>query len=292
MYQMKTLKLSLFALIVIVSSSCKKEIKPSVSADEEIVISNRVQGAAPQSNGTPKPLLIASQSPAPVSVGNQVTVTYTAKDPSTNSTISCGKVTIYMYNGAEWVEVATSTTPVATYSFTPTTADDCAYQFKAGFAPGGGDVNCQGSYAGVNYEDGTAFCVDVIQQTCVTTFTIGSNVSAVNLNNGLYEFTITYTLTSPVDVSNVKFQGGATAGGNSGHSITDYGNTVVVNANNNNTVVKWVGDLKACTPQTVSFKYTRNFSCPATDAYVTGDWSASTSTQDLGTISRLTYSCN
>jgi len=131
----------------------------------------------------------------------------------------------------------------------------------------------------VNYEDGTAFCVDVIQQTCVTTFTIGSNVSAVNLNNGLYEFTITYTLTSPVDVSNV-------------NSITDYGNTVVVNANNNNTVVKWVGDLKACTPQTVSFKYTRNFSCPATDAYVTGDWSASTSTQDLGTISRLTYSCN
>ncbi len=90
----------------------------------------------------------------------------------------------------------------------------------------------------------------------------------------------------------IKFQGGATAGGNSGHAITDFGNTVVVNANNNNTVVKWTGDLQACTPQKVWFKYTRNFSCPATDAVVTGNWKASIGDVVLGEITPLTYTCN
>lgn len=81
------------------------------------------------------------------------------------------------------------------------------------------------------------------------------------MKNGQFEFTITYTLISPVDYSKVKFQGGATASGKEGSLVNDIGNTTVDNLNNNNTVQKWEGPLKACTPQKVTVKYTRNFKC-------------------------------
>jgi hypothetical protein len=123
-------------------------------------------------------------------------------------------------------------------------------------------------------------------------FTIVPTVEATNVGGGLYEFSITYVLTSPVDVSGVKFQGGATAGGNEGHDVTDFGNTSLVNDNKNNTVVKWTGDLQACTPTTVHFKYTRQFGCPATAAQVTGNWKASVGDITLGEIAPITYSCN
>ena len=288
---MKALKLPLLGLFAILFSACQKDTSHFSVANSDIAVSAKKVGPLSSSeNGTAKPVLTASQNPAPVAVGNSVTVSYTATDPNTAATVNCGRVYIYQWDGSVWVEVASASSPTASFTFTPSTATDCAYKFRAGFTPGGGTVNCSGSYAGVDYSTEQDFCVDVIQP-CVQSFTIGSNVSAVDHGNGLYEFTITYTLTSPVDVSNVKFQGGATAGGNTGHTITDLGNTVVVNANLNNTVLKWEGDLHACQPQTIAFKYTRNFSCPATDAAVTGQWSAKTPEIDLGIIAPLTYSC-
>lgn len=288
---MKVLKLPLLALFVVLFS-CKKDIHQSSAADSDLASVNKKSNISLQGEGTPKPVLTPSQTPAPVAVGNSVTVSYTATDPNSNASINCGRVFIYEWDNSSstWVEVAVASSPTASFTFTPSTADDCAYKFRAGFAPGGGDVNCQGSYAGVDYTTQSDFCVDVIQP-CVQAFTIGSNVSATNLGNGQYEFTVTYTLTSPVDVSGVKFQGGATSGGHFDHAMTDLGNTVVVNANLQNTVLKWEGDLHACQPQTVWFKYKRDFSCPATDEEVTGGWSAKTMTAELGSLSPLTYSC-
>ena len=286
---MKSLKVSWLGLVAIVLFACNKEKGELIVSDSEI------SGARSQvlANGTPKPVLTPSQSPAPATTGNPVTVSYTATDPGTSAAVNCGRVIIYQWNGSAWVEVASGFSPTASFTFTPLTANDCAYKFRAGFTPGGGSggVNCSGSYAGVDYTTQQDFCVDVID-ACVSIFTIEGNVTGTDIGNGLYEFTVTYTLTSPIDQTGVKFQGGATAGGNSGHAITDLGNTVVVNANNNNTVLKWEGNLVACQPQTVSFKYTRNFSCPATDAAVTGQWSAKSGETVLGLIAPLTYSCN
>ena len=68
-----------------------------------------------------------------------------------------------------------------------------------------------------------------VTRPCVNVFTIEPTVEATNIGGGLYEFSITYVLASPVDVSGVKFQGGATAGGSTGHELTDFGNTSLVN---------------------------------------------------------------
>ena len=275
----------LVSFLAFIFSSCSKELASKTSA-------NSISGGSVASNSVvnKKPILTPSQSPAPVRKGNSVTVSYTATDPNTGSAVSCGRVKIYQWIDGVWIEVASGNAPTVSLTLSTQTADDCAYKFRAGFDPGGPN-QCRGAYTGVDYLLGQDFCVDVIEP-CVEVFTIDGQTTAVNLQNGLYEFTITYTLTSPVNVAGVKFQGGATAGGNTGHTITNLGEFQYANVNNNNTVLKWVGDLQACTPKVLTFKYTRNFSCPSVDALVTGDWSASIDVTQLGYIAKLPYTCN
>jgi hypothetical protein len=187
----------------------------------------------------------------------------------------------------DWVKVAeadvTASVHEVVYNFVPSIAGDDVYEFRVHYIKSGG---CDG----FNTHMSGSYFLDVENQ-CVSEFTIIPSITGQNIGGGLYEFTISYTLISPVDVSGIKFQGGATAGGNVGHQITDLGNTSVVNANQNNTVLKWEGDLTACTPQTVNFKFTRNFSCPATDELITGAWSAVAGATTLGSINSLPYTC-
>jgi hypothetical protein len=279
---------TLILILTSVFSSCSKDLGNSSSADD----ANSIAGVQVASNGvvsTKKPVLTPSQDPAPVNKGNSVTIRYSAADATSGAAVQCGRIKIYQWLAGTWTEVASGTAPTVSFTLQTLTADDCAYKFRAGFDPGGTN-QCRGSYTGVDYLLGQEFCVDVVEP-CVDVFTIDGHTEAKDLQNGLYEFTITYTLTSPVDVEGVKFQGGATAGGKTGHAITDVGDFEYVNINNNNTVLKWVGDLKACTPKVLSFKYTRNFSCPADGALVTGDWSASTVAGELGVIAKLPYNC-
>ncbi|MBA2498476.1 MAG: hypothetical protein H0V30_01985 [Chitinophagaceae bacterium] len=287
---MKTIKLGSIALLFFcIFSACTKDdldyetnvISTSTNKAAKTIAQNEVT--------TGEVELIRSLS-GEAKVNSPVTIIYTAKDDFNGKDITCGQIMIFQLINAEWVKVAQSAAPSASYEFTPQQAGICAYEFKAHFNGGAGpDGNpCQGTYKAMQTE---GECVEV-SNDCVTEFTIDSDVNANDLGNGLYEFTISYTLTSPEDVTNVKFQGGATAGGNSGHAIIDFGNTIVVNANNNNTVVKWNGDLLACEPQVVTFKYQRNFACPATDAQVTGNWKASVGETILGEIAPLIFSCN
>ena len=284
---MKVLKATCLVLLTFsIFSSCKKDVDSTSSLQGGVT---SLDAKSQSANNDKKPLLTASQSPAPVKKGDPVTVSYSATDLTSAAAVECGRIKIYQLKAGVWTEVASGNAPTVTFTFTPETADDCAYTFRAGFDPGG-TVQCRGAYSGVDYLTQQDFCADVIDP-CVNVFTVEGNASAVNLNNGLYEFTISYTLTSPTDVSGVKFQGGATAGGNTGHAVTDLGNLRYAHINNNNTVLKWEGDLKACVPQVLTFKYTRNFSCPASGALVTGDWTASAGGLLLGSIESLPYSC-
>ena len=287
---MKTIKTGSIALALFcIFSACTKGDLVSETLVQTSSTNKAVKTNAQNEVTSGEAVLVRSLSNEAI-VGKPVTITYTAKDDFNNQDITCGQIQIFQLIEDEWVKVAQAPAPAASFTFTPSVAGTCAYEFKARFngGAGPGGTPCQGSYG--PYEKAPE-CVEV-KNDCVTTFTIDSDVSASDLGNGLYEFTISYTLTSPEAVSNVKFQGGATAGGNSGHAITERGNTTIVNANNNNTVVKWEGNLEACTPQVVTFTYTRNFSCPATDATVTGSWKASVGETILGEIAPLTYSCN
>ena len=183
---MKTLQLSTI-LFVLVSlfSSCTKDSSISLDSSLSAAASRTtVLGGGNNNNpggggGDKKPVLTPTQSPAPVAVGNSVTVTYAATDAASGASVSCGKIIIYRWNNATsaWDQVSEGAAPTASFTFTPTTADDCAYKFRAGFAPGGGTQNCQGAYAGVDHLAGTDFCADVINP-CVSVFTIGHNVTA------------------------------------------------------------------------------------------------------------------
>lgn len=284
---MRILNLSTLALFAMsIFSSCTKEV--STPETESSLFGAQTANLAVVNNK--KPVLTPSQSPNPVTKGNSVVISYSAADATSSALLQCGRITIYQWINGAWSAIATGNAPtVSTAAIQTQTADDCAYKFRAGFDPGGSN-SCRGAYTGVDYLLQQDFCADVIDP-CVNVFTIEGDAQAVNLNNGLYEFTITYTLTSPVDVAGVKFQGGATAGGNSGHAITNVGAFEYVNINNNNTVLKWEGDLQACTPKVLTFKYTRNFSCPASGALVTGDWKASLGAEVLGEIAKLPYNC-
>ena len=288
---MKALKLSSIALLFLsIFSSCKKNSTGLSLFDVDNAASVNTRGGGPgNTNNTPdvSPSLTMMYNPDPAILNQTVTVTGTF-DASTGVAVpDCGKLQMFQKINGDWVKVAdadvTATSHQVTYDFTPTVAGDDVYEFRLHYIKSGGCDGFSTTMSGSYFID--------VQTQCVSVFTITPSISAVNLNNGLYEFTITYTLTSPVDVSGIKFQGGATAGGNVGHEVTDLGNTTVVNANNNNTVLKWEGDLTACTPQTVTFKFTRNFSCPATDELITGQWSASAGGVVLGTVASIPYSC-
>lgn len=289
---MKILKLSsitaCIALLCFIIS-CTKETSNQIALENASTLS-LAKGRLMNIQHSKKPVLTPSKDLAVVRKGSSVTITYTATDRISNEPVGCGNIKIYQLKEAEWVEVASHDAPSVSVTIEATTAGDCAYQFKAGFTPGNADEKCKGSYAGVDYTEQAAYCVKV--EDCVTEFTIDPQVTAKPIGGGLYEFTVSYTLTSPENIQGVKFQGGATAGGNSGHAVTDLGTTEVVNANRNNTVLKWEGNLNACTPQVVTFKYTRNFSCPTTGGSVTGNWTAKVGETLLGSVAPLVYSCN
>ena len=293
---MKTLKLSVIALCLLGAfSSCTKDVTRESS--QESTNSSSLKAQSIMTVNAKKPVLVASQSATPAKIGDQVTVSYTAYDRMSNAQITCGHIVIYQWIGGEWKEVARGNAPTVNVPvFTATTAEDCAYKFRAGFDPGAGNggVGCKGAYSGYDYLDveQDIFCVDV-KTECVEDFTVVGSAAKAEVTGepGVYEFTVTFELTSPVDVANVKFHGGATSGGKFKHKVTELGDmTEVVNDNNQNTVLKWEGNLEACTKKTLSFKYKRMFDCPATDAEVTGNWTAKVGETLLGETV-VTYSC-
>jgi hypothetical protein len=279
---MKALKLSSFALLFLgILFSCTKS--GSISSTNDLSVNAR-GGPDNLGSGDVDPGLVVNFKPDPAVVNKPVTVS--GEFDGSTAIPDCGKLQLFEMINGNWVKVGDAnvspTTHQVSYEFTPTIAGDDVYEFCVHYVKAGCD--------GFSTSQSANYYLDVTSP-CVSQFTITPSLSAVNIGGGLYEFTISYTLTSPEDVQGVKFQGGATAGGNVGHQVTDLGNTVVVNANNNNTVLKWEGDLTACTPQTITFKFTRNFSCPATNELITGQWSASVGANILGSINSLPYSC-
>ena len=287
---MKTLTLSSIALLFLsIFTSCEKSTESLV--EDGFSSSSALRVGTPgnsSANTSVDPSLVVVFNPNPAELGKTVSV-IGSFDPTTGVAVpDCGKLQLFQKVAADWVKVAESdisaSVHAVTYNFQPAVAGEDVYEFRTHFIKSGGGCN------GFNTHFSNSYFLDVVKP-CVSVFTITPSVSAVNIGGGLYEFTVTYTLTSPVDVEGIKFQGGATAGGNSGHQVTDLGNTSVVNANNNNTVLKWEGKLTACTPQEISFKYTRNFSCPANAASITGQWTAVQGATLLGAIDPLPYSC-
>jgi hypothetical protein len=309
---MKALKLStLAACIFLFVSSCTKtsdtlsSSSTSTTSSQNAVFGAKAGGQGSEQQGgnqvqsnQPKDLtsITINLNPNPVNQNSNYTVTGMVVFPEA---VETGKVVIEravdandnytsVENADDWVQfyVENITSSVTSYTITKTalaTEDPGFYGFRLHFIPSGGAGVKSGKSTEVNLE---------VKRACVSTFTIKGNATAVPVGDGNYEFTITYELTSPVDVTGIKFQGGATSGGQFAHNVTSFGDFVVVNANLQNTVLKWTGDLTACQPKTLTFKYVRKFSCPATDALVTGEWTAKQGETLLADPVHVTYTCS
>jgi hypothetical protein len=318
---MKALKLSTICAFLLILSACTKDVdtlstsSSSLSETSEAQLSNNkvaatgggqsggsgtsgvTGGASIQGNGDVAPALTILYNSPEGTVGQPITVTGTFASGQTAPT--CGKLQIQELINGQWVAKTVDTdgdgTPDAdnvnvtsiidevNYTFTPTTPGTPAHNFRVHYI----GANCRG-YAN-NFSDG--FPLNVVA-ACVQSFDIQKSASAVNNYDGTYTFTITFTLTSPNELTGVKFQGGATSGGQDKHDMLSMENLVVVNDNKQNTVLAWEGNLEKCKPQTMSFSYKRKFACPATEAAITGTWTAKQGETLLAEPVQVTHSCN
>jgi hypothetical protein len=308
---MKALKLStLAACLFLFVSSCTKTVDTLSSSSTSTTSSqNAVMGAKAGGQGGEQqggatttgneektPVLTPSRIPAQASAGTPFTVSYTATDPGTGEEIECGVVTIFQWINNDWKPVASGPAPTVSFTIQNPTAGDCAYKFRAGFNSGGaGDAApCRGGmYSGVGVGTQHDYCVNVAAACNIQDFGITGVATAVPVagEEGMYEFTITFTLKTPEAIENIHFQGGATAGGQFEHELTDKGDMTVLHDNKQNTVLYWEGSLTDCGTESLTFKYKRRFSCPATDAVVTGDWTATVGGTQIGVPVWVTYSC-
>lgn len=315
---MKALKLSSIALCVfaLISSCTKDSLETSTASSsslQSVLGANGKGTAEPQSGGSqqgggqsnqPQDLtsITITLNPNPVNQGSNYTVTGNVVFPVAVTTgrvvieravdeDADGKVIGYtsVANADDWVEFDSKEITASTTNYTitkTTTATEAPgfYGFRLHFIPSGG--------AGVKSGKSTEVNLEVKRVCIVNAFTVTpEETEAVDNGDGTYTFTIAFTLASPEDVNGIKFQGGATSGGQFKHEMVSFGNTVLVHDNNQNTVLKWEGDLKACTPQKVTFSYKKKFSCPATDAVVTGEWTAKVGEVLYGQPVWATYSC-
>jgi hypothetical protein len=143
------------------------------------------------------PSLTATFNPDPATVNQPVTVTGTF-DGAT-AIPDCGKLQLFQGDagGVTWDKVAdadiSSSLHAVAYTFTPTIAGDDVYEYYVHFVRSGGcDVFSENKSESYFLE---------VQNQCVSVFTINPSISAENLGNGLYEFTVGYTLISSVDVT-------------------------------------------------------------------------------------------
>lgn len=127
---------------------------------------------------------------------------------------------------------------------------------------------------------------------CVKELTVEPQVTGRDLGNGNYEFTVTYKLTSPIEIADFTFQGGASSGGQFQHQLKA-SEGFDVKHNNQNSVLTYSGSLKACTPLEMSFTYVRKYKCAEDIAdAITGNWTMVVNNEVVKEVTPLTYSCN
>jgi hypothetical protein len=218
---MKTLKLSsiAFAFLCLISSCTKDSAQLSSQSNDQTMLSARqtlsgqsVKTGPANENPIPGndkvvPEMTISFNPDPAILGEAVTVT--GSFVQDGSTPDCGAIQLMMStDGTTWTNVGqeknvSATVQEVSYAFTPTLSGDKAYQFKLHYISSG--PNCK------EYDQGwsTIFYLDV--KACQGLNLTRELVNMAPASNGLYEFTVAYTVTTcGIEFDKLKLQGGLT----------------------------------------------------------------------------------
>lgn len=269
--------------------SCQKEVT-TTAADRNVTM-HTPGGGGGCSQTVPSGFVQVSYPNGTPVAGQQTTV---------RVCVPCGSMTEanILLNGTV-VGTATASPGVSCLdiTFTPSASSDCTdpnnqYKLDIKYNNSGGSTCSSTTWPDAPYcnpgvvAQASTICIPVSATTCdpANPLTLTGTVNSITDSAGLgirSIIDVTYCVTSCKNITGVKVQGGATAGGNVGaylisysdHSlVTTAGGITYPHQLNNNWVLSWTTDLTAGTTKCFNFVYSRSLVTDCSD--ITGDWSA------------------
>jgi len=278
---MKTLKWSSIALVFLcIFSSCTKS---SNNLTESATAGKAGIGSSNLSGDDVAPGLQVTFNPSPATEGQTVTVTGSFDGSTTVP--DCGKLELQQKVNGQWVSAGdpvdvTATSHEVTYQFTPVTVGEDVYEFRVHYIVAG----CQGfdnSFSGSYFLD--------VEAACHGLTLTGNVVSAVPAENGLYLFTVNYTVnTCGIEYTYLKTQGGLTAWSTDVVSTTPPATvTAVGNSSHPNSIIKWEENVPFSGSKTYSVTFKKAWSGSG-PVELTGTWSV-TATNNGVEVARVEF---
>ena len=251
---MKRIKFLIPVLALLFMVSCNKSDYSSVKQELS-------------SNAKTPTTTVIEFSENPVVLGNSVTITGSI-DPVPNA----GKLRVEMavdIDGnpttaalqVDYITVAEvdATAGVVTYTYTPTVTGATGYRIH--FIPSNGSDYSQHHTAGVDL---------IVIDNC-STMNLAAAITSSSMSNGIGTFTVTYRLTSCANYTDVKIQGGLTAGSTGISYVPAPSN---VKTTKQNTIINWIEPIVGIGfNKSYSVTFTRKLSGNG-PWVITGEWSA------------------
>lgn len=217
---------------------------------------------------SPNVKISASENPAYL-VNGEVTVAITG----TISTFTCGKALVEQEIDGSWEAVGNYDFPVTTYNFTATEVG--TYNFRIHYNGNAGGCGLAQYYS-------STLALEVKENECDEPLTIAAEVVSVMSSGDYFYFVAQYKVEACEAFTNLKVQGGLTAGAILIADATDFGGTSYQTTEGyeekltkKNYIINWKEDAIAegfHKTYTVVFK--RKLSKECTEYDITGAWSA------------------
>jgi len=253
--------LSAMALILTASifNACQK--------DEVENINDEVQLKAALSI-SPNVTISASENPAYL-VDGEVTVTITGSI----SIFTCGKALVQQEIDGSWEDVGSYDFPTTDYEFTATEVG--TYNFRIHYNGNAGGCGLAQYYS-------STLALEVKENECDEPLTIAAEVVSVMSSGGYYYFAAQYHVQACEAFTNLKTQGGLTAGAELVEELIDFGGTSYQTTDGyeakftkKNAIINWKeATIEEGFDKTYTVVFKRKLSKECTEYDITGAWSA------------------
>jgi hypothetical protein len=301
---MKALKLStLAACLLLFVASCTKTVDTLSSSSTSTTSSqNAVMGAkaggqgGEQQGGSQQgqpdnpgggntkvtPALTITYNPT-IGIKDQP-VTVTGTFDGTTAIPQCGKFQLQQLVNGAWVAVGTQvdvtpTNDEITYTFTPTVVGPTAYSFRLHYIASG--QGCD-----FNQVMSEPYTLEVVNPCLPLNLVIAEVKGTQQAGTNMYDFEVTYRVTSCPSYTGAKLQGGLTAvTGFDGSDLSSSDAAAIgqerKNTNNDNHIIQWNFEMGANYNHWFKVKFTKELKTAGTHQ-ITGNWSVEATNPNTG----------